>query len=414
MTNQPEIVAVARRNASYSRRYSLYMLMSLAVLPLSPILALLLSCIGVLDSKTFRIPEWGVVVLTMSVTFSFVNVTKVPESDHLTYLYFLSLARDASFVQFMQEMDIEPLYSVATWVASKILSGNDQLFIFSHSFLFYAISLGAVVAIAKAVGLRNNRILGALFIVGFFPPLFSLSAHLNRQVLASGLLLWAFYYELQPSRKKWIFVTLAILFHSSSAFFIPFFLLSIKRISVSIQVTSAILVAWLVILGVAPIGRLLFSSELPVLSKLGRRMVQYEYHALEPLGTPQMIYLSVVLCLAIFAIIKQDKIDIFRSTDKGLRKSYFALIGLCLFVGYASLSVATAELSVRFFFYIYFLITMPIVVLLSNRVFGRVASVAAIVFCPILFFGALFFDTNPWHYERWTLWISFPALAITQ
>lgn len=143
--------------------------------------------------------------LLSAIFLAVINSTKFLESDLLRY------ANDYNFGDFsFENIEKEPLYFLLKFLFTEF-NIDFQHFVFFTSFFFYFLIFKCIEIICKKkFTLANSLIL----MVCFMPEVFSLSAHLIRQMMSISL----FIYGITTSKKKYMF--LSIFLHSSSLLFI--------------------------------------------------------------------------------------------------------------------------------------------------------------------------------------------------
>jgi hypothetical protein len=168
-----------------------------------PLVALIAIVIYGLSLRKLSIPLLTVLISMISVYLGLINITKVPENDLVAYLWWLTLARESGFIEFISSGPREPGYVLYMYLLANVPWSNDGLFIFVSTALPYGIVLATLARFGFKLNLPDHVIIGVLILVAFFPPLFNNSAHLMRQFLAGAFIAWFYIDDALGSRHRW-------------------------------------------------------------------------------------------------------------------------------------------------------------------------------------------------------------------
>jgi hypothetical protein len=224
--------------------------------------------------------------------------------------------------------------------------------------------------------------LSLLVFLLFFPQLFSLSAHLLRQMLAGSLMMLFLADHAVTGRHRWGLGLLAVMTHYS---LMPFLLLSmfqpLKRYSRVISVlfhVLALIGVYLLAVQVAP----LFLN-VPVLGMVFRRLANGEGANLDPLTLPVLGLAVVYLAVSLFSLTHASR------PTQGAQNWTVMLCTLtvCVVVLTSSVKPGLTEIAVRYYFYLYFLMGLVFPFLMVRLPWSRwVVHALALLSVPLFFY----------------------------
>lgn len=337
--------------------------------------------------------------ISLSLLLGLINITKIPESDMKRYVDWFYTAQEMNFFDYIFAFTAEPVYHVLAFSLHELFGGNLSLFIFSFTAIVYSIFLTALLTLCFSAKLPSRVILGFLVFGAFFPQLFSLSMHLNRQFLAGVLLFFFFTESLVKDKKRWLIFVTAGFTHTTAWFFLPFVLLPIFRERMKPSIFVAGIIVFSAFIFTLPfLGKFLGGTDVAFLSYTGRRMAQEEYFELGSIG-----FLPIVLIISNILII-QYKFFLSRTLPSDISGRNFSSFGMAflvvgLFILLSSLNPATVELSLRFLFYIYFLMFISLVIVLHKNRFSVLTIPVFIFLIPVYFFINL--EVGIWEYQNY-------------
>ena len=105
---------------------------------------------------------------------------------------------------------------------NKISSANFKVFIIVHTTIAYFFYFLSIFKINKKLTRNYSNQLFVFLLAALFFTLFSLSAHLMRQFIATSILLYFLVNKLFYNRNYWMLFVAAVLCHTSVIFFLPF------------------------------------------------------------------------------------------------------------------------------------------------------------------------------------------------
>ena len=290
------------------------------------------------------------VIILISFILGFINTTKIPESDMLTYSESYNYAKTTSFFNFLDAFGKEPVYYIAMYVFGGLLNAEFKLFVFLQTALAYSLFLYSIFKFYIKVSGRINLAIFALLVGSLFFELFSLSAHLMRQFLASSILLFCIVNYCLYKKNNWFLLGISAFIHSTIFFFLPFiFTSSFKQ---KLEVKKLILPIILVITVVYYLEDLVMylSSNTPSYFEfIFVRLIEGDFKDLTG-DINQGMLITNIISLA-FACCSYAILSIRNVHNNGLYHFLNIFLALILFT---LLTIDSPLISYRFSFYAYF------------------------------------------------------------
>jgi hypothetical protein len=324
------------------------------------------------------------VLLLGALYLGLVNVTKMPESDLATYLKAFDDAQQLDFTTFLIVNVREPLYYVSLYGLANLPGVDGRVYLFLSSLLPYLVFGTAVLRICAALRLDGRSQVSLLVFLLFFPQLFSLSAHLLRQMLAASLLMLFLADQAVTGRRRWGLGLLGVFMHYSA---MPFLVLSLfqplKQCSRVVNLLFQVLTLVAVYVLAVQAAPLFF--DVPVLGFVFQRLVTGEGAMLDPLTLPVLGTAVLYLAISLFSLT--------RTAGRTLGAQDWAVmlctVTVCVVVLIFSLQPTLSEIAVRYYFYLYFLmgLVFPFVMVRVPR--SRLLVHALALLCVPLFFFKL-------------------------
>ncbi len=306
-------------------------------------------------------------VLVLSALYlALVNVTKLPESDLATYLEAFEDARHLYLTTFLTINVREPLYYVLLYGLANLLGVDGRVYVFLSTLIPYLVFGTAVLRLCTALRLERRAELSLLVFLLFFPQLFSLSAHLFRQMLAASLVMLFLTDQAVTGRRRWGIGLLGMLVHYSS---MPFLLLSLfqplKRYSRVLSVLFHALTLVLVYALAVQVAPLFL--DVPVLGMVFQRLVNGEGAQLDPLTLPVLGSAVLYLAVALFSLARMS------GPNLGTQDWTVMLctVTVCVVVLMTSVEPTLSEIALRYYFYLYFLIGLVLPFLMVRLPLSR-------------------------------------------
>jgi len=152
----------------------------------------------------------------LALFLSFINMTKVPENDLAYHSTQYLQAKNYSYSGYLDFIGKEvAFYSFNYWF-NYFTGGSIKYWVLVLTFASYFPFFVAIHKFQKRVSPDSQYILFSVCLAAFFPQLFSLSAHLMRQFIAGGLLVYFLNEKLIFNSNKWWLAIIGTLLHSSS------------------------------------------------------------------------------------------------------------------------------------------------------------------------------------------------------
>lgn len=357
---------------------------------ISPFLSLFL---GIIAFTHLKVKKDGVIILIAMIALflGLINSTKVLESDLLVYYDRFLLSENLNFISYLFLTGREPIYMGFTYVSFYLFAGNFKIFVVISTFISYFFILKSIYEFGVNYNIKKRSIINAIVFTAFFPPLFSLSAHLNRQFLASAIIIYGIILLLKrvPYAKYYAFISALI--HSTALIFLPFFFF--KKLGDRISLKSILLLA--VILTFIKQLAFLILNSLSRIEGIGfiRFIIERSVnqgHELDPINIQSLFFLFVLAVLIIWVY------WINRGTNKNLRSiNKFTNTGILL-VSIIVLNLDRTEIAKRFLFYCYLFIPFYIAIVFHK--FQKFQFLADILCGMTIFLFWISIEYGTWTY----------------
>ncbi|WP_367279596.1 EpsG family protein [Ulvibacterium sp.] len=325
----------------------MHFLFSTLLFLISPVLGVLFAFLHVLNAREVKTQEVFFLIVLFSTLLGILNACKIPESDLEVYKLWYEDVAHYSFLDYLFYLGKEPLFFLYNYLMYYLTFGFFELYLILNTAICYTIMGYALLKMHKAFKLPNEYFLIGLIFLFFFPNLFTLSAHINRQFLASSLLVLFIVDFVFYSKKRIALLLSTIFIHTSSAIYVLlFFLRKLNSNRWTIFLVSLIFI--IVSYFLNQISRLFSIQSIDNsnainygLSRIQNREGAIEF---ETLGI-----LSYALCLfvvLVFYWLKQR----WRSNNRAI------LLYISLFIlTFITVNYFDTELASRFSFFMYFL-----------------------------------------------------------
>lgn len=338
-----------------------------------------------------------VVSFIIACSLSAILMTRVPDGDLNRYILWNELAQTLSLQDYLYAFFFrEPGFLLLTYFISNSPLYSVEIYLFISISITYFCIILAVLQVCQISQIKNSDIIFVLIFVSLWGPLLSLSSQLIRQVMAGGLFLVLVSNYLYNGKINWKLFILPIFFHLSILLMLLIFYtttLQNRTRSIFLFIGSATILKLLspLLTTVPLVGVLIFS-----------RIADPTKGAdLESLGITEFALIFGLLILNISIKIKCAQIyqAVFVSD---MMLATFLIIFIFSLIG-------ATEMSVRYFFYVYFL--MFLLIPYVFRVFKPTmfisfmsTSLAALSFTNSIIFGE-------WSYEMHIKPLISPLLA---
>lgn len=149
-----------------------------------------------------------------------INVTKIPAGDQVAYLLQFQQVRSEGFISTLmfgsRGSMREPLYGLYVFFCNYLFLESSKAFFFCTSFLIFLFHYLAMINIGKKYDYSNYLIISGIIVLTFFSQFFSLSLHLVRQLLATGVVFYAISLKILNDKKYICWMLIAFFIHSTS------------------------------------------------------------------------------------------------------------------------------------------------------------------------------------------------------
>lgn len=342
-----------------------------------------------------------IIIVLGSLYLGLINLTKIPESDLVNYLYSFNQAKNLNFKEFLILHPREPLYTIIVYILGNIYFLSDKHFLIATTAIPYVIFLVSVVQLSLHLNLRNRSILALVLLLLFFPQIFNISAHLVRQFIASSICFYVVSKYLTTGKRKVVTAIVAFFIHFFVSLF--FFLIFImryahsKRYPPSLTIVSSIFllcISYFTIYAIVlnlPANILLFHA---ITSRIINPAGQIDFN---PMGLSQYVFIITILSCAIYNL--KGNSSHFRTIN--FKIVHRAIIAFCLLILISSFIPTFSEVTLRFSMLLYFAsgLVLPYTLM---RVNNRInTEFILIIFIPVVI-GLFFLNSQfgTWQYAN--------------
>lgn len=363
----------------------------ICVFLVNPISGILITtfAVGISSPKHSRM-LYNILIIFLAAFLSLINTTKKLESD-LLYVYYeqFSYIKGFSYNQFLLYVGKEPVFYTAMYILRKFFVISFRDFVFLVSFCSYTLYLKSVyILLGKQNNLKQGVLLGLYLSVLFF-ELFSFSAHLLRQFLATSFLLFIAVNHSLGHIRRWILISCMVFIHSSSIIFLPFLL--IQKFNNKIKIKEFILLGLCLMLAFFLINN--FGSQLSGLGGgvgyIFSRLTEKEFD-----DGGKLVLEGWFLVILVFVAL------LYLCYLKTINKASYLLFNMFLFICLFVFSVANQPLlAYRYAFYVYFLpaFIIPILFNSSRNYLFKFTNITIIL---LLFFRFIDkYENGTWTYQ---------------
>lgn len=340
--------------------YFFLIILLIAISLPSPFLVFLISFFFLLSRRIVKVRSLIVIAVLSSILLGALNTSKVPENDLITYLDLYHMSKDMSLIEYLWSNSItsgveslkEPFYPIIVWFLNRICFDNELLFKFSFSFVTYFILNISVLIFGLENKIESRYILFGIFMMTFFPLIFTISLHAMRQFIAGAFIMIVLSLRCFTTIKIWILILLSVLMvllHTTSIFFFPFiFLKAFERKWTDAKIWYGGILAALILIRVLAVfflGYIGLNENSGIAGYALSRAAQETGYDVEAISSIGIVFVLFILGYSFYLLF--HKIN----NDNGLRRFY----NIPFFVGiFILLNLQHKELALRFLFYLYF------------------------------------------------------------
>ena len=158
----------------------------------------------------------NLLIIFLALSLSFINMTKVPENDLQFHAYQYLFVENRSLFEYLVIIKKEPIGYIFNFLIYHISNGSIKIWIFVFTFSSYLLFFSALKLFFQKITAPYHLLVFGLILAAFFPQLFSLSAHLIRQFIASSIFIYFAVDKIFYGNNKWWLAILGVLTHGSS------------------------------------------------------------------------------------------------------------------------------------------------------------------------------------------------------
>lgn len=155
-------------------------------------------------------------IIFLAFFLAFINSTKVPKNDLLFHANQYIYAKNMGLLEYLKYIEKEPIGYIFNYIMYSITGGSVKLWVITFSFISYILFFSALKRFYLKIEAPLYLLVLSLVLAAFFPQLFSLSAHLIRQFIASCIFMYFAIDKIFFNKNKYWIVLLGILTHGSS------------------------------------------------------------------------------------------------------------------------------------------------------------------------------------------------------
>ena len=364
----------------------------------SPLIALITSVLIAL--KYHKNYNYGLLsCFFMSLFLGSINSLKIPESDLINYFNFFKSASDFSLIQYILFSGKAYFFNLINYVLYYITSGSFSAYIIILTIISYFVLFLSIFKIHFSLGYGKTSLLLSVGVAALFPTLFSLSAHLLRQFLASSLIVYFLICHFFYDKKKWWLIISAGLIHISAFFFMIFMIPFFKRALTIKNTIRILMISCIIILFTFYLSEKLLDvlSSIPLISyAIDRITITDKYVSFNKLGLLNFLFLGFNVLATYLGSLSKNY-----SKKNRVRSLFLVNLFLLLFI---ILNFNNTEIALRFSFYGYFMFPFSFYFLSGFLIKNHYNKTSLLVTLFILFgFMLLFIDNifnGSWTYQN--------------
>ncbi|RED48936.1 EpsG family protein [Seonamhaeicola aphaedonensis] len=158
----------------------------------------------------------NLLIIFLSIFLSFINLTKIPENDLMFHSSQYLLAEKFTLMGYLGAIRKEPLGYAFNYLMYYISGGSVKVWVLTFSLVSYSLFFFAIKKFYYKIQFPLYILVLALVLGAFLPQLFSLSAHLIRQFIASCIFIHFAIENIFYGKNRWWMAVLGVLMHASS------------------------------------------------------------------------------------------------------------------------------------------------------------------------------------------------------
>ncbi len=333
---------------------------------------------------------YNLLIIFLSILLSLINITKVPESDLLNHGLRYLQSGDFNFPAYLIHQRKEPIYYIFDYILYHLSNGSLNAWVISFTFFSYFFIFKSILLFFRKIKASRIQIILGLMIAAFFPLIFSLSAHLIRQFIASSIFIYFAVNKIFYNKNKWWLIIIGVFTHSSSALMFPLVYLSFLG---DFKNKKALNISLLIILTsyqfIASILYEILDGKYPMLSYILKRAsgdTTYD------LGEFPIINIIIILIMMVITVLYNS--FYVNSSEKKSVRHFFAISWfLSIFILF---NTHQSELSLRMFYYLIFFLPFIIPLMFKKE------NVINTFFVYVMCIGLSFYFLYKLVYGTWT------------
>lgn len=217
----------------YNNLYNIIFVVALAAFIVCPLIGLLLLLFFLQYRKD--VTSFYAFFVLLALYLALINSTKIPENDQIQYKEAYQLVPERTLWQNLTGIyglsqtatTKEMGYGVLNIVGYYLTFGSYPLFITIFSFVLYMLCFLGIYKWFHYVKVKKPEpyIISAVLVLAFFTQFFNLTIHLQRQAIATSVMVYALILSIVKDKIPWWIVIVAVTLHTSTGLFLPLFVL---------------------------------------------------------------------------------------------------------------------------------------------------------------------------------------------
>ena len=247
-----------------------FMLFASIVFLLMPIAGVFFAVLIIMQNKIKDKRTYFFFFLLMALYMGAINATKTPASDQVNYMHAYMLIPNQTFFESLTNIYGDRFSATSKEVGFGLLNflgyylsfGNYKLFILEFSVLLYILMMVSLYKFYRYLNVTpfKDYIISSVFILCFFSQYFNLTIHVQRQMIATAVMLWLLVDSTIKQKVNWIIALIAVSLHTSVALFFPFLILVYFRNKIKVWQILCLIILFCVAIGFLPVASSAFST----------------------------------------------------------------------------------------------------------------------------------------------------------
>lgn len=254
--------------------------------------------------------------IMLAIYMGVINATKIPENDQVQYMNAYRLVPHQTLWESMTNIygrsdsvgtTKEMGYGILNIIGYYLSFGYYPLFILLFTVVLYLIYFKSIYKLYSFCNLTDQipHVIAACFILCFFSQFFNLTIHLQRQVIATAVMIYCIVSYCERGKPNWILILIATSLHTSVVLFIPLFFIQYFFKSVGIKQILLIIIVMVVLIASLFVLAL---KMLPMIDLYGvERLANAGRSQEKAFGTSFMLFFSAPVLFIAFKNILKNK-----------------------------------------------------------------------------------------------------------